>query len=138
MKNGYYNNRRMAWSIICILLGLFLLILTDRSLIPDDGMSGFGYGLIAVGAIRLFQVIRYRKDEAFQKKVDIAASDERYSFLSMKAWSWTGYISLIGAGILMIVMRITGNREISQILSYCVCAELLIYSGTFFVLSKKY
>ncbi|SET35725.1 hypothetical protein SAMN04487771_101434 [[Clostridium] aminophilum] len=138
MKNGYYNNRRMAWSIICILLGLFLLILTDRSLIPDNGMSGFGYGLIAVGAVRLFQVFRYRKDEAFQKKVDIAASDERYSFLSMKAWSWTGYIGLIGAGILTIVMRIMGSTEISRILSYCVCAELLIYAGTFFVLSKKY
>ncbi|MDO4489012.1 MAG: hypothetical protein Q4B67_08020 [Eubacteriales bacterium] len=39
----------------------------------------------------------------------------------MKAWSWAGYIFVIGAAVVSLVLFVLGLKTYGQILSFCVC-----------------
>ena len=56
----YYNNKRLALSIFWIVLGAVLVWLSVTETIDSSIYSGIGGGLIAVGMIRIVQIIRYR------------------------------------------------------------------------------
>ena len=56
----------------------------------------------------------------------------------MKAWSWTGYICVIGAGIAVIILMIIGQTVYAEIASFFVCFMLIVYWFTYVILSRKY
>ena len=133
-----YNNRRLALSIFWVLLGVTLLVLSITEVLDSSMYAGMGSVLIVVGGLQIIRNIRYRKDAAYQKKVDTETSDERNRFLSMKSWSWTGYIVVIIQGIGVVVATVLREDTIRQILSYSVCLMVTVYWISYLVLSRKY
>ena len=133
-----YNNRRLALSIFWVLLGVTLLVLSITEVLDSSMYAGMGSVLIVVGGLQIIRNIRYRKDVAYQEKVDTETSDERNRFLSMKSWSWTGYIVVIIQGIGVIVATVLREDTIRQILSYSVCLIITVYWISYLVLSRKY
>lgn len=133
-----YNNRRLALSIFWVLLGVTLLVLSITEVLDSSMYAGMGSVLIVVGGLQIIRNIRYRKDTAYQEKVDTENSDERNRFLSMKSWSWTGYIVVIIQGIGVIVATVLREDTIRQILSYSVCLMVTVYWISYLVLSRKY
>lgn len=132
-----FNNKRLALSIFWVVVGIALFIMgVTETLDPIYG--GFGGGLIGVEIAQLIRHFRYRTNPEYKEKADTANSDERNRFLSMKAWSWTGYICVIGAGIAVIILMIIGQTVYAEIASFFVCFMLIVYWFTYVILSRKY
>lgn len=133
MKNG----RKTIAFVICIVIGVVLWALWFADLV-DEFWSGMGSGLIAVGVLRLIQVLRLRKDEAYREKVEVETADERNRFLRSKAWAWAGYLFILIMAVSIIVLKVIGQDLLCQAASYAVCLLLLLYWVSYMVLRKKY
>ena len=131
------NSKRMIASVVEIFLGLALSICGALGIV-DSYWSGMGSALIVVGAIFLIRQIRYKTDKIYQENVDVKVKDERNSFLSMKAWSWAGYLFVMICAIASIVLRILGQDMYSVIAGYCVCLIILLYWASYMILRRKY
>ena len=83
------NDRRMIAYIIYIIFGAVLMVLGVLEVV-DSFWSGMGGALIAMGAVRVVQFLRYKKDESYREKWDVETQDERNHFIRNKAWAWAG------------------------------------------------
>lgn len=134
----YYNKKKLAVSIMWVIIGAALLILDIAGIINNPVYSGLGGGWIAVGIMQIVRNIKYNSDGEYKEKVDVAYNDERNGYIRMKAWSWAGYLFIIGSAILCIVLFVLKQTMYAQIVSYCMCAVLALYWISYMYLQKKY
>lgn len=134
----YYNKRKLFVSILWVLIGAALLILDITGVLDNSILSGMGGGLLAIGIMQIVKNVKYHSDAAYKEKVDIAYDDERNRYLRMKAWAWAGYLFILGAAIVSIVLFVAKQTVYGQIVSYCMCAVLALYLISYMVLQKKY
>ena len=133
----YYNNKRLLLSIFWIVLGIVILIMAMTEKL-DAVYGGMGGALIAVGAMQVMRNLRYRNNPEYREKIDIESNDERNRYIRMKAWSYTGYITILGlcaAGI--VFYYVMGNKELGQPMMMTVCFMLVVYWISYYILSKK-
>ena len=130
-------NKRIWLYLFYIVVGVALFTLGCLELI-DEFWSGMGGALIAVAVLRLLRERRLYTDAAYREKLEIAESDERNSYIRLKAWAWTGYLQIIILGVAVIMLKIMGLDMWSLAASYGVCLILILYYVTWFVLRKKY
>ena len=130
-------DRRMVLSIFWVLLGAALFICSALGMV-DSYWSGMGGGFLAVGIIQLIRHIRYRKNEDYREKVDVANSDERNRFLTGKAWAWAGYLFVLVSGVATIALKVMGQDMWSLAASYALCLLLVLYWGSYLLLKRKY
>ena len=104
----------------------------------DEYWSGMGTALIVVGVLQLLRRIRYRINAAYRENVDTAAQDERNRWLGMKAWAWSGYLFVIIAAAASVALRVAGEDTLSIVASGSVCLLVILYWGSYLVLSRKY
>ena len=133
-----HNNGKLALSIFWIVLGAVLLGLSVANVLDSTIYAGMGGALLAVGILQVIRNLRYRTNPSYQEKIDTEVNDERNIFLGMKSWSWTGRVIVLVECIGIIVAMVLGQQTIQLVLSYSVCAILVIYWVTFMILAKKY
>ena len=97
-----------------------------------------GAALVVVGVLRIIRTVRLHQDESYRQKVETEASDERNRFIRSKAWAWTGYLYILTAAILSIVLRVVGQELLSLAASASVALMVLLYWIAFVLLRKKY
>lgn len=119
------------------LMGIALLVLGCLDMI-DSFWSGMGAALVVVGVLRIIRTVRLHQDESYRQKVETEASDERNRFIRSKAWAWTGYLYILTAAILSIVLRVVGQELLSLAASASVALMVLLYWIAFVLLRKKY
>ncbi len=129
--------KRMYINIFWIIIGLVLIICGIFDIV-DSFWSGMGGALVAVGAIRIYQYAKYRKDPEYREKVEIESKDERNKFIGTKAWAWSGYMFVMINAIGTIAFKIAENDLLSQYCAYSVCLVLVLYWICYLVLRKKY
>ena len=130
-------DRRMYLSLFWILVGAALFVCGAMEWI-DSYWSGMGGGFLAVGILQLIRHIRYRKNEDYREKVDVASSDERNRFLTGKAWAWAGYLFVLVSGVATIALKVMGLDQWNLAASYALCLLLVLYWGSYLVLKRKY
>ena len=130
-------DRRMYLSLFWLVLGAALFVCSALEIV-DSYWSGMGGGLLGVGIVQLVRHIRYRKNEDYREKVDIAVSDERNKFLTGKAWAWAGYLFVLVSGVATIALKILGQDQWSLAASCALCLLLVLYWGCYLVLKWKY
>ncbi|MBQ1251616.1 MAG: hypothetical protein IIY02_01740 [Firmicutes bacterium] len=130
-------NFRMVWYIILILIGVALAV-TPAFGWMDEFWRGMGGGLIGVGVVRLIQIGRYKTNEEYAEKVNVTNHDERNRYLANKARSWAFYYSILLECVGTIVLRVMEYPELSTLLGLVLCAQLLLYWGSWFYLKKRY
>lgn len=130
------NGKRIAWHIVCIVLGVVLVILGMTKL--DSYWSGMGMGLTVVGVLQLIRIFRLRKNEAYREKMEVELSDERNRFLRCKAWAWAGYLFILIAAVSAIVLKAFGQDLLSVAASCMVSLMVLLYWICYLFLRKKY
>ena len=138
MENKYFNNKKLVLSIFWIVLGIILIAVDMAGIVGSEILSGMGGGFIGVGALQVVRNLKYRNDTEYKTKIDIEANDERNQYLRMKAWSFAGYMFVIIAAVVSLVLMLIGRMEIGQTVSYCLCAELALFYISYIVLKKKY
>ena len=131
------SNKRFISSIIEIVLGFVLLVLGCLNIV-DSFWSGMGGALICVGALYLFRQIRYKTDTDYKKQAEVEAKDERNRYLSMKAWSWAGFLFVILSAVATIILKIAGLEDLMMVTSGSVCLITLLYWITYLILRRKY
>ena len=134
----YYNKKKRIVSILWIILGAALLIMDITGVLDNSIFSGMGGGLLAIGIMQIVKNVKYNSNAEYKEKVDIAYEDERNRYLRMKAWAWAGYLFILGAAIVSIVLFVAKLTMYGQIVSYCMCAVLALYWISYMVLQKKY
>lgn len=130
-------DRRMYLSLFWIVLGAALFICGAMEIV-DSYWSGMGGGFLGVGIVQLIRHIKYRKDEEYREKVDIANSDERNRFLTGKAWAWAGYLFVLVCGVAVIALKALGQDQLSTAAGMALCLLLVLYWGSYLVLKRKY
>ena len=131
------NDRRIAAYIVYIIFGVVLMILGMLEVL-DSFWSGMGGALIAVGAVRVIQFLRYNKDESYREKWDVESQDERNRFIRNKAWAWAGYLFVFIAAICTIAFKVLGQDLLSRVAGFAICILMLLYWICYMVLKKKY
>ena len=131
------HNGRVILFIAYILLGGVLVGLGFAEIV-DSFWSGMGSAFLIVGALRLLRLYRFRKNESYREKMEVAEKDERNHFIRSKAWAWAGYLFIMICGAAVIVLKLMGLEEWSLAASYSVCLLLLLYWISYLILRKKY
>lgn len=131
------HNRRIISCIIYIVFGVILMVLGVLEVV-DAFWSGMGGALIAMGAVRAIQAVRYSTDEAYREKRETELSDERNQFIRNKAWAWAGYLFVLIAAIATIAFRLLGQELLSVAAGFAVCILMLLYFVCHLALSRKY
>lgn len=131
------NKKRLIVSIIEIFIGVALFLCNEIGVV-DPYWSGMGTALIVVGALNVIRSIRYRTNKDYRERVDTETKDERNRYISMKAWSWTGYLLVMILAAASIVLKIAGHENLMFLASGTVCLILVIYWIAYFILRKKY
>ena len=102
-------------------------------------ISGFGGGLMGVGAARLLRVRRLSRDP--EKAADYEASlrDERTAYVANKARSMAFFISIyvqLAAGLLAIL--VFDRPLVGQVLCGLTCLQSLLYTVFYWHYDKVY
>lgn len=130
--------KRNLWlALFWIVLGI-ILFAAGFMVVEDSVWSGMGGGFLGVGGLQLVRYFRYRKDPEFREKWDTENTDERNRFLSGKAWTWAATLYVILGGIGVIVLHILGWKEIAFMISFSICAMLILYWISYLILQRKY
>lgn len=130
-------NSRLIWYIILILVGAALIITPALGWL-DDFWVGMGGGLIGVAVVRLIMIARYKTNSDYAERVDVENRDERNLYLANKARSWAYYYSILLECIGIIVLRVMEYPELSTLLGFVLCGQLILYWGSWLYLKKRY
>ena len=128
---------RLIASVLEVIIGITLLICSFLNLV-DDFWSGFGVSFIIIGALFLFRNVRYYTNKEYQQEIDIQTDDERNKYLSLKAWSWAGYLFVIIAAVGTIGFKFADKEELMMLCSGAVCLMVFLYWISYVILRKKY
>ena len=131
------NCKRLIACIVEIVIGLALLI-SNLAGLTDTFWSGMGTALIVIGVIFLIRQIKYQTSETYRESVDVEVNDERNKYLSMKAWSWAGYLFVLITAIAAVVLKIAGWDELVSMAAGSVCLIMVLYWLAYLVVRRKY
>ena len=129
--------KRFYLNIFYVIAGAVLLACGIFD-IADSFWSGMGGALIGVGAIRIFQFMKFRKNPEYREKIETETKDERNKFISLNAWAWSGYAFVMLNAIGTIAFKIAGNETLSRYCSFAVCIVIIFYWISYLILRKKY
>ena len=133
MKYG----KKIYLSVFWMLLGAVLIGCEIAGLVSEV-WSGVGGGLLVVGALQVYRQMKYRKNEEYREKVDIALEDERNKFLRNKAWAWAGYLFVILSAVGSLILRFAGQEELANMAAGAMGLLVFLYWASYMVLSRKY
>ena len=131
------KNRRWILSVVYMVLGIALFATAFFELL-DSFWSGMGTALVVIGLLRLLQAIRYHSNAQYREDTDTAAGDERNKFLSMKAWSWAGYLFVMIAAVATVVFKLLDMESEMFLASGAVCFVIILYWVSYLIVRKKY
>ena len=133
MKYG----KKIYLSVFWMLLGAVLIGCEIAGLVGEV-WSGVGGGLLVVGALQVYRQMKYRKNEEYREKVDIALEDERNKFLRNKAWAWAGYLFVVVSAVGSLILRFAGQEELANMAAGAMGLLVFLYWASYMVLSRKY
>lgn len=131
------KNKRLIVGIISILLGILCQIIYFVGS-KDIFWSSLGGGLIGAGIIHLYMVIKYRKSESYRENIDITEKDERYRYISLKAWAFAGYIFIFLCAAAVIAFKLAGYDFYASFLATALCTLIILYVIMYLVFRKRY
>ena len=136
------KNRFFTTGIIYIVLGIALFV---ASITVDLGtttiarvMPGLAGGFLGVGIINLYRGIRLGKDTEYRENFEVETHDERNKYLRMKAWSWAGYLFIIGCSAFVIIFALIDRPDLMQMAAWGTCIMLVLYWVCYLIVRKKY
>ena len=128
---------KTIFSLLWLVLGLVLIGLSFAGKL-DSFWNGLGSALLVVGALQLLRGFRLSRSVEYREKMQTASTDERNHFLRNKAWAWAGYLFIFLGALATVALYLLHQPLLSYAAACAVCVMLLLYTGAFFILQKKY
>ena len=130
--------QRYIIAVSYILLGLILLIAAFAGKSGNYFFTSFGTALIVMGILRLVRYRKITRDDRSLRNQELVESDERYRMMSERAKSWTFSLSVMAAGILVIVLNLLGYHEEALPFAWFVCGMVALYWLCWCIIKRKY
>ena len=130
--------QRFYIAISYIVLGLILTLAVLISKTENYFLPAFGIALLIMGVMRLIQHRRITKDETTMRQRELTETDERNIMMAERARSWAFSLSMMIAGIAVIILSVLGYHDLVQPLAWFVCLMTLLYWLCWMVIRRKY
>ena len=128
---------RLYLAICYILSGITLIVVFNVLDNPNEYLSTFGLVLTVLGIARLVRYLRITKTEETVKKQQILETDERNVAIVNKAKTMTFNVFVILLSITIIVLQFLNFAAYVQTLFYILCAVLVIYWISYFIIRAR-
>lgn len=128
---------RLYLAICYILSGITLIVVFNVMDNPNEYLSTFGLVLTVIGIARLVRYLRITKTEETVKKQQILETDERNVAIVNKAKAMTFNVFVILLSITIIVLQFLNFEVYVQMLFYILCAVLVIYWISYFIIRAR-
>lgn len=128
---------RLYLAICYILSGITLIVVFNVMDNPNEYLSTFGLVLTVLGIARLVRYLRITKTEETVKKQQILETDERNVAIVNKAKAMTFNVFVILLSITIIVLQFLNFEAYVQILFYVLCAVLVIYWISYYIIRAR-
>lgn len=130
--------QRLYIAISYLVLGLILLVSAYLSNAGNYFISFFGIALLVMGVMRIFHYHSIIKDEKSLRQREVAETDERNRMMSERAKSWAFSLSIMLAGLAVIVLSLLGFHDYAQPFAWFVCLMTVLYWICWSIIRKKY
>ena len=130
--------QRLFVALSYIMLGCLLLVAAFAGKSDNHFFTSFGIALIAMGILRFFRYRKITRDDTTLRKQEVAESDERTRMMAERARSWTFSLSIMAAGILVIVLNLLGYHEEALPFAWFVCIMVALYWLCWCMIKRKY
>ena len=127
---------RLYLAICYILSGVTMTIVFHVMENPNEYLSTLGLVLAVIGIARLVRYLRITKTEETVKKQEIMETDERNVAIVNKAKAMTFNVFVILLSITIIVLQFLNFAAYVQALFYILCALLVIYWISYYIIRK--
>ncbi len=128
---------RLYLGISYVVIGVAMIIVALTVNGTSEYLSPFGTALLVIGIARIRNYFIITKSDETIKKQQIAETDERNIAISNKAKSFSFNLYVVLACIAVIILQIMKITELATIIGMTVCALLVIYWISYFILQKK-
>ena len=128
---------RLYLAIAYIIIGVAMTVIFNVLGTENEYLSSFGVALAVVGIVRLRNYLIVTKSEERIRKQEIAETDERNIAIASRARTAAFYVYTLLACIAVIVLQILEIGVISTVIACSVCALILIYWVSYFIIRKK-
>ncbi len=128
---------RLFVAIGYIVLGLAMMVVFNFIKTENDFLSSFGLALVVIGAVHIRNYMRITKNEETITKRQIAETDERNISIANKAKSVSFIVYVILACVSVIVLELFNKTQLAMILSGTVCALILLYWISYWIIRKN-
>ncbi len=128
---------RLAFAIGYIILGVAMIATFCIWSFKNEFLSYYGIALVTIGIAHLRRYFRITKNDEAIKKQEILETDERNVAIAVKARSLSFVAYIIATCVLAVVLYFIGKTAVANILSYTICALVLFYWVSYFIIRKK-
>ena len=134
--------RKLIRAIVCIIIGLvfFIYPIIAPQNINDNlhsYMNGFASGIIGIGIISLFIVIRATQNPIQAKELENEVQDERLIRIANDSMALTLRITYLLEALISIICAFIDKMEISIYLGIVICFQLVLYLIVYFIMKIK-
>lgn len=130
-----YRRISIFWYTAMIILGAVLFLL--GFLFENQFLNGFGLVFALIVGIRLIRLLISTKDEESKDDYNVSVSDERVVYLTRRARSAAFYISVLAEAVAVLVLYFLDLQVAMQAVSYVLCAQVLIYVVSYYIIKAK-
>ena len=128
---------RLYLAIAYILSGITMILVFNMMNNGNEYLSSLGLAFVVIGIVRVRNYFMITKSEETIKKQEIAETDERNVAIANKARSYAFIIGVVLLSIAVIVLQLLNLRLYVLILSGVLCALLVIYWISYWILWKR-
>lgn len=129
---------RLYLAIAYMVIGILTIIVANITKTDNEFLYPFGTSLLFFGIARTRIYFKNTKDEKTIRSLEIRETDERNVEIINKAKSMTFNLSIIIAGIAVIVLQLIGMNKESLFFAYGVCFLTFLYWLCYMIIRKKY
>ena len=128
---------RLYFALSYIVIGIAMLVASFVTENYNEFLSPMGAALLVIGIARVRNHFLITKNDETIKKQQIAETDERNIAISNRAKSISFNLYVLIACVAVIVLQFMEKSFLASTIGLTVCALLVIYWVSYFIISKK-
>lgn len=128
---------RLYLAISYIVIGAVMIAASFITKTTNEFVSSFGFALLLIGIVRIRNHFIITKNDETIKKQEIAETDERNISIANRAKSLSFTLYVFAASITVIVLQILEMGELASVIGFTVCALIIIYWISYFIIRQK-
>ena len=130
--------QRLYLAVAYIVAGLILLTAEIAVGTQNYFFTAFGFTLIIMGILRIGNYRKITRNDQSLRQQELTETDERNRMMAERARSWAFSLSVLAAGIIVIILSLLGYHDEAQPFAWFVCGMTLLYWVCWIIIRKKY